>query len=64
MKIDDIGRAKKTKACLNLDHWKGDKLIYPVVKVHFWQTFRAEIVQAKNETIVQKILKVRESFES
>ena len=42
-----------------IDHRKGDKLIYAVAKVHFWQTFCAE-----NETVVRKILKVRESFES
>ena len=32
-----------------IDHRKGDKLIYPVAKVHFWQTFCAKIVQAKTK---------------
>ena len=32
-----------------IDNQKGDKVIYPVVKVHFRQTFCAEIVQAKTK---------------
>ena len=30
-----------------IDRQKGDKLIYPVSKDHFWQTFCSKIVQAK-----------------
>ena len=70
MKIDDIEWAKKTKACfscLNLDHRKGDKLIYPVAtsgEGSLLTNIFCRNCTGKNETVVWKILEVRESFES
>ena len=62
--------AKKTKACfscLNLDHRKGDKLIYPVAtsgEGSLLTNIFCRNCTGKNETVVWKILEVRESFES